>query len=134
MSSSSAAQMPVAAVHEQEQSQQMSELSAQIDAIKAKVIELKKANPDWKTAPNADVDAAIATLKDLLKQEKAAKKAAESASKKAASSAKKGAKKDDSKVLLAMQHSKADEFNEWYNEVIYKAELISAYPISGCYM
>lgn len=81
----------------------------------------------------------IAKLKAAIKEktdaEKQAKKAA--AAPAAASTSKAAASKDaaaDEKALLAVQHKKDTHFNDWYSEIIYKAELISNYPVSGCYM
>ena len=114
----------------------MSDLDAKIDAAKVVVSDLKAKHPAWKTEPVAEVDEAIAALKALIGEKKAAEKAAKKAAAPSAEGKKKAGKKggDDNKKELAMQHAKATQFNEWYNEVIFKAELISSYPISGCYM
>jgi uncharacterized small protein (DUF1192 family) len=122
----------------------MSDLDQRIDALKAQVTELKAKYPKWKEEPVAEVDAVIAQLKALIKEktdaEKKAKKATAAATTTntgAASSSGKAAATnadDDEKALLAVQHKKDTQFNEWYSEIIYKTELISNYPVSGCYM
>ena len=35
---------------------------------------------------------------------------------------------------LSLQHLKTENFSAWYNEIIYKAELIDEYDISGCFI
>ena len=43
-------------------------------------------------------------------------------------------KKGKSKTGLSLQNLKTDNFSAWYNEIIYKAELIDEYDISGCFI
>jgi uncharacterized small protein (DUF1192 family) len=120
----------------------MSELDQKIDALKAQVTELKVKYPKWKEEPVAEVDEVIGKLKALIKEKADAEKKAKKAATPAASTSKAtaaattttSAAADDEKAQLAVQHKKDTQFNEWYSEIIYKSELISNYPVSGCYM
>jgi hypothetical protein len=116
----------------------MSSLDQKIEELKAKVTTLKTAHPKWRDEPVAEVDECIAQLKAAIKEkgdaEKAAKKAATPAPAKSSSLASASTSADDEKALLALQAKKDTDFSAWYLELIYKAELISAYSVSGCYM
>ena len=100
--------------------------------------------PKWKDEPVAEVDTAIAALKTLIAEQKAEEKKKAAAAPKtvavaasassATSSGATGAGGAGDKHLLSVLFSKKDAFSEWYSDVIFKSELISNYPISGCYV
>jgi prolyl-tRNA synthetase len=121
-------------------------LDEELAAVKAKVVALKKANPTWQKEPVAELTEAIATLKSLLAKQKAAaspapaKSAAKAPAKKGGASS--GASstpgavvhKKKSNVLAIQSRKELSSFADWYAEVIFKAQLVSSYPISGCYV
>eukprot|EP00891_Asterochloris_glomerata_P006360 jgi/Astpho2/6360/fgenesh1_pm.00091_%23_8_t len=45
-----------------------------------------------------------------------------------------GAKDKKKETKLGLAHRKADEFGEWYSEVVVESEMISYYDVSGCYI
>lgn len=93
-------------------------------------------NADKPTAPAAGTDAPAEPSKSALKKaEKEAKKAAEKAAKAAKQAALPvvGGKKADD--IIGITVSKADNFSQWYQEVVLKAELIEYYTeISGFFV
>ena len=114
----------------------MSSLAEKIESAKATITQLKQKHPTWKDTPVAEVDSAIATLKELIaeekKQQKAAAAPAKAATPAAATSSTSAAASD--KHLLSATYEKKTHFHEWYTDIIFKSELISNYSVSGCYV
>lgn len=77
------------------------------------------------TATAAEVAANRKAAKDAKKAAKAAKAALKAS---AAPQSKKGSNRD------GMDISKAEDFGQWYSQLVVKAEMIEFYDISGCYI
>jgi len=85
-----------------------------------------------------ELDEAAAQKAQERKERKAAEKAAKAAKKAAKAqqggggSGGKGGKKKETGLGLSVK--KQEDFGDWYSEVVTKAEMISYYEISGCYI
>ncbi|KNC73827.1 hypothetical protein SARC_13615, partial [Sphaeroforma arctica JP610] len=136
MSSPTDASNPAAA--DTTMSSEEGEIVEKIVAQGTKVAEIKKANPESEDI--ADEVAKLLSLKNeyekvtgkpyagggRARKPKAAK--ATKAEKPKPAADKKGATK------LALAYKKSENFQEWYSEVIKKAELIEHHDVSGCYV
>lgn len=82
--------------------------------------------------PLADALAEQATIAEKPAKKKEKKEKKEKPSKPAAEDGAKGDKKKETK--LGLSTSKAENFGDWYSELVVSSELISYYNVSGCYI